>query len=311
MAITEQRAINRDRSGNGDREEMPADFSKIKGVGQSTAQAFLKLGITKFGDLAAFTSEDLAELLKTGGLAISPQRISRDNWIGQARALAFPARTQPQEKGQFEAPWKGDAGWREIADFFVSFGYQITPSGEKRLITRAAHSQSGDGHKDWEGVEKETIDRYLHWMLEQAGLPSNLAKDVSAEAEQAQLVEPAPGANLTIRDIRETQVLREGGSRLETAIRIEAGYQLTAAALALAEEDSAFCVEVYLINLRNNQPRLSASCLHRFQPGELRYTIGLEFPRPEPGRYQIYLASSPIETIEASARIKGPVLRIE
>jgi hypothetical protein len=291
------------------------DFSMIKGVGHSTAQTFLKLGFTKFEDLTEYSCEGLAELLRSRGLTISPQRIERDDWIGQAKALANQEPVNPQEKPEFETPWQGDASWHEMADFFVSFGYLVTQEGEKRLITRAAHSQSGDGHHDWEGVGKEQLDQCLQWMQEQAGLSASPWKSdsLNENAHATAGIAGAPSnAELLLKEICETRVQQgTGGMKLESAIRVVASYDLPDSALTLTAENHSVCAEIYLIHLQTNQPRLMATSLKRLQGGVLSYPIVLDFPKPEPGRYQLFLTSSLIESTAAAARLKGPVIRIE
>ena len=63
----------------------PDDLKKISGVGPVLEGKLHALGITKFAQVAAFTPEDVAKIddaLNFKG------RIERDDWIGQARALA-------------------------------------------------------------------------------------------------------------------------------------------------------------------------------------------------------------------------------
>jgi small subunit ribosomal protein S2 len=63
----------------------PDDLKKITGVGPVLERKLNALGITRFDQIAAFTTEDLAkvdELLNFKG------RAERDDWVGQARGLA-------------------------------------------------------------------------------------------------------------------------------------------------------------------------------------------------------------------------------
>lgn len=63
----------------------PDDLKLISGVGPSLEAKLHALGVTKFAQVAAFSDEDIAKLdasLKFRG------RIVRDNWLGQAKALA-------------------------------------------------------------------------------------------------------------------------------------------------------------------------------------------------------------------------------
>ncbi len=63
----------------------PDDLKKLGGVGPVLERKLNALGITRFDQVAAFTTEDVAkidELLNFKG------RIDRDDWIGQAKTLA-------------------------------------------------------------------------------------------------------------------------------------------------------------------------------------------------------------------------------
>src|SRR5690606_10473188 len=61
------------------------DFKLISGVGPVIERKLNALGITRYDQIAAFKPEDIAradEVLNFKG------RIARDNWLGQAEALA-------------------------------------------------------------------------------------------------------------------------------------------------------------------------------------------------------------------------------
>ncbi|HXV42098.1 MAG TPA: hypothetical protein VEC96_03480, partial [Anaerolineae bacterium] len=184
-------------------DKLPAsrdDLQQIKGIGPFTAVALNNLGIYRFSDLTNFTPESLANLLKTMTASISPQRIERDNWLGQARALtqrpkepgspqletdeaAQPLLESRVEAAEPLAPQTLDQAeteesplpsiehkernratrenWRELADFFVSFGYAVDKEGQERLETKVIHYQV-DQSDQWEGVATSQL---LNWML--------------------------------------------------------------------------------------------------------------------------------------------------
>jgi large subunit ribosomal protein L21 len=63
----------------------PDDLKKISGVGPALEKKLHAAGVTRFEQVAAFTAEDIAKLdehLNFKG------RIERDDWVGQASALA-------------------------------------------------------------------------------------------------------------------------------------------------------------------------------------------------------------------------------
>ncbi len=63
------------------------DFTKINGIGPRYAEALVKVGITRFEQLAAQTPEALAEMLSPH-VRVRAERISDKDWIGQAARLA-------------------------------------------------------------------------------------------------------------------------------------------------------------------------------------------------------------------------------
>jgi predicted flap endonuclease-1-like 5' DNA nuclease len=66
------------------RKPEPDDLLKITGIGPRTAQQLQKLGVT-FAVMAKWTAADVTRVAKR--LATSPDRIQREGWIKQARAL--------------------------------------------------------------------------------------------------------------------------------------------------------------------------------------------------------------------------------
>ena len=65
----------------------PDDFTRINGIGPRYAEALVKVGITRFEQLAAQTPEALAELLAPH-VRVRAERIRDKDWIGQAARLA-------------------------------------------------------------------------------------------------------------------------------------------------------------------------------------------------------------------------------
>ncbi|TJW81599.1 MAG: NADH-ubiquinone dehydrogenase, partial [Mesorhizobium sp.] len=68
-----------------DRPANPADLKAISGIGPKLEQVLNGLGIWTYGQIAAWTPEEVAwvdDYLSFKG------RIGRDNWLGQAAALA-------------------------------------------------------------------------------------------------------------------------------------------------------------------------------------------------------------------------------
>lgn len=64
------------------------DLKRITGVGPWIERQLNAMGINRFAQIAAWTSDDVARI---GARVAIPGRIERDNWIGQAHALAGQA----------------------------------------------------------------------------------------------------------------------------------------------------------------------------------------------------------------------------
>ena len=62
------------------------DLTAIKGLGKVKVAKLATMGITSYAQIAAWTDEDIAEV----GLQVntSPGQIKREDWVGQAKALA-------------------------------------------------------------------------------------------------------------------------------------------------------------------------------------------------------------------------------
>ena len=62
------------------------DLTAIKGLGKVKAAKLVASGITSYAQIAAWSEDDIAE----AGLKVntSPGQIKREDWVGQARALA-------------------------------------------------------------------------------------------------------------------------------------------------------------------------------------------------------------------------------
>ena len=62
------------------------DLTALKGIGAVSAERLSGIGITSFTQLAAWSDADIDEIGPS--IKVSPDRIRRENWVGQARALA-------------------------------------------------------------------------------------------------------------------------------------------------------------------------------------------------------------------------------
>lgn len=81
-AVVEQKpakAATRKKAGK------PDDLKRISGIGPKVEQVLNGMGVTRFADIAAWTADDIAKFDTELGFS---GRIERDDWVGQAKALA-------------------------------------------------------------------------------------------------------------------------------------------------------------------------------------------------------------------------------
>lgn len=86
-------SVTEAQPGNSKRSAMPQsadDLKAIAGVGPKVEQVLNGLGVRSYGQIAAWTGEEIAAIEETLGFK---GRITRDDWTGQAAALA-EARTK-------------------------------------------------------------------------------------------------------------------------------------------------------------------------------------------------------------------------
>ncbi|QQS49118.1 MAG: hypothetical protein IPM66_11080 [Acidobacteriota bacterium] len=197
-----------------------------------------------------------------------------------------------QEKGAQRADWY------ELADFFVSFGYAISRSGEKELRTKVTHSQIGD-QQSWDGIATSAL---IDWMLKQA----DLTRPVEDESKTAARPEPIELSDLTVTEMAPTG---NNWSR-SSAIHTECTLRLPASSVDLTRDQIPFRVETYLVDIETGQPALTASYPSRLKPGELVYQIKSDFPAPEAGRYQLIQSAQLLPPAGTATSLAGPIIRV-
>lgn len=62
------------------------ELQLLKGIGAVSEQRLADQGVTTFAQIAAWSDEDLETV--ASAIKVSPERIRREDWVGQARAAA-------------------------------------------------------------------------------------------------------------------------------------------------------------------------------------------------------------------------------
>jgi len=297
------------------------NLQELKGIGPAIEQALNSRGIYRFADLLDFTPDSLTELLKADIPYISPKYIERYDLLNQVRDLVrgqqrrraprseadeTPAPSADGQKGAGKAPLKD---WRELADFFVSFGFAIGKEGEEKLQTKAHHSQA-DKPQEWDGIATAQL---TDWMLSQANLP--LPAEIEAPVEEgapAELPSPATPYNAQIK-ILEAKVSETGPSSgvPERRLRAEVRFQVSGAeAKTLTADCIPFRVEVHVVDLKSRASNLVAAEGRKLQPRIFEYISQQAFPLPDLGRYELHTVVLLLPPGEMMTFHRGPTFRV-
>ena len=303
------------------------DFQQIKGIGSSIAQALKEAGIQTFPDLAAKEPGQLADLLKGKVAFISPQRIERDDWIGQAQLLAQaeiqrestpPSMnndevTQPTESESVPENVVTHNTWREIADFFVSFGYLLDREGGEIIQTKAHHSQTAQENV-WEGIDLEHL---TDWMLRQTNLPlpEETASDASGEGFEGLQNSPEEEqeVRLELTDLWVSEVASVTTSGQAKGRQLSARSKLNlsgASAMELTQAETPFEIEIHLVDSSTKMSILAASNPDRLIPGVVNYDILNHFRIPPAGQYQLYLFARLLPPWSVVTHLQGPMIHV-
>ena len=299
--------------------EAKDDLHTIKVIGKSIARALEELGIESYAELAGCEPADLLEMLSGKLPAIAIQRASPEAWIQQARDLAGEDRSDTPYKSENPPDEAWDptennsraeetrTGWLEIADFFLSFGYEEDEDGVSRLMTRAHHSQA-DQQMQWQGIPTADI---LHWLSEQAQLPL-----LASDSEPSLMREDSAGAVRVFLSqvwVSEVRVPASGRAGVEwSLLRVSGNLDLSGQASERYVQDQLeYAVDILLVNTATNRPALVATYTSHLSSEKLSYQIQQDFKVPGTGRYQLYLMARLPPPAEAVKFVQGPIIVVE
>jgi hypothetical protein len=295
--------MDKENKSKEDASENRDDFETITGIGASIAEALYQSGIHRFSELSQFTPEKLANLLGAKVAFVSVQRIENDDWLGQARKLA--------SKKEKHVP---EANWREMADFFVSFGEVIDSDGNPKLKTKVHYSQK-DITECWDGI---AVDKLTQWMLTHVDLPK-VPESVDIKSEwkdqlPIQADELEEQVDLEVSNLWVSQVtvpVHDEPNTSKNMVRVEGALNFSGPdALSLTYERVPFAIEIYLVNKENNQPDLAATYSCQTEPHELQYEFQQDLAIPARGKYRICMKARLLHPFMAEIQKQGPILKV-
>jgi hypothetical protein len=212
-------------------------------------------------------------------------------------------------------------GWRELGDFFVSFGESISEGGQARLKTKVDYSQF-DRHMEWDGI---AMDALVRWMREQANLPGDEPEQPGPGPQEgtthidppifASETDPDENLTLAVSNVWVSQVSPEDLPRGRTGqrwIRVQATVEFSVADMAaMLEWPESFTINILLVNTSTNASLFIELPAVPFTPDLWAYPFQHDFPVPPPGRYQLYLLTRLPSARHALAYTEGPLVRVE
>lgn len=225
-------------------------------------------------------------------------------------------------------PGKGQAGkpyrnWRELADFFVSFGYSLGDDGKEHLKTKVHYSQAGTS-QEWDGLVSAELTA---WMFDQADLPvpeetQPEAVEEAAAPDEGMDLSPAepettPDEPLSLEfhnlRVQEVQVpVGAAGEETRSMLRAEGNVVLAGPyAFDLTFEYTPLVVELYLVNTATNESKLAATYNGQFSPGQLTSPVQHDIDIPAHGTYQLYVISRLLPPYSVVAHLQGPNIRVQ
>jgi hypothetical protein len=284
------------------------DFTRIPGIGPVIQQQLYEAGILRYTQLAALTAEQIAQLVANLPL-LSAERIARQNWPAQARALA--AQSGPDEHGAADSRLR-----------YATFSVELLLDHLSRVYrTRVVHLQDGD-ESGWAGWDQARMIDFLsrHATLDSAATTADAA--VAPASEYAELPEPPQGRSaiatqeglwLEIGEIRlgeTTPTVQPGEAADTTRAHALLDFRLNGARAAEAHAETLpFTAALLAYPLAGEQVLILATRRDQLSSNHSDHELSFEFELPEQGRYQL-VGTIVFADAGVVGSVLGPVLRI-
>jgi hypothetical protein len=317
--------MNTDEYKDASKPDSGDDLQQITGIGPGYAEALNKIGIYHFADFLQYeTSEELRQALMEVGVSIPIWKITRSDWLGQAKAKVKAyetAREAAQEKHKAGNPTHEPGQdlsqrWTQFAGFNLYFEYRTGEDGEREWQTRVYKSLEPDnfnGKKEFSGVDPAS---WVEWILAEAKLPVDAgAPPVEITIEKTgptpvPVATPTAAVGMEILDVQITQ-LPPSSSFPEKQLDAKVQFRLFGDEAELLTADRPpFRVEVHAVEMESKLSKLVASGQSLLQPDLTEYTSHQTFPFPELGRYELHSLVILLPPAEMMTYHRGPTISI-
>lgn len=294
------------------------DLKLINGIGPGIERRLHGAGIRTYAQLGAMTPAELVALI--GKATVSADRITKQDWIGQARAFAQQAAPAPAAAALNEAAVVGAQALAEaLADraepvsrqHYATFTVELLldETNEVRR-TRVVHVQEG-GQEVWAGWED---GRLVSFFVEHASLRRQLSQERTIEDFILAAPKYTTGDllievdELLINDVFAEDRGREPG--VATALRCQITFRILGRAIEVISRERT----PYFVHILANMPEMNRTTIlgavqGDLQPDTQEYATTIEFAPPDVGRYQL-LATVVLAGCNTPGVALGPWLRV-
>jgi hypothetical protein len=186
-----------------------SDLKRVVGIGPKVEERLKAAGITDLAQLARTPVNELAAVLEGLHGKYDADRITREDWLSQAAALAA-------------APAAAEAGPAERVRHHFTVEVQLTIPGREIVSSKVVHVETRDEvpWAPWDG------QRIIAFIEDRSG--ARQAVPAAAEAEAAPTMEPEPGADQSDRSGETSVALHTFAMVLASGPEVTTGGPITA-----------------------------------------------------------------------------------
>lgn len=315
----------------GESSQSADDFQRIQGIGPVIERQLYNAGILTYARLAALNPEQIGQLIKNLPL-LSVERIARQDWPGQARALAADsALLDTGDQATTSGPYS------RYATFTVELLLDDTDQVRR---TRIMHVQDGE-EEIWSGWDENDLIRFVaaHAAIEDSLSAADVTPTVASGFQgmsdcdiappnqgvsSAEFVGPAlpidwptdraPGdVRLEIGEltVEEAEPDQHSSEQLATPlIRAQVEFRLNGPGAAKVVAQAAWStVQIVAYNLVSGESTVLGVGHSQFIHSQLDYAPVLNFPLPADGRYQL-IGVVLVAEAQLVGSALGPILRV-